>query len=271
MNIGGFNTPKIQTELLKLIRDEYHRFSPPKVKQVILGLIYSGVRLANDQLGVSHSLVNFYTKDCFFTNSWGDLSSYSLPSLVDFFESKRIIDRVVGISAINAYSQHIFEKKSFEFDFKHDVLDKLQLQKSDKVGMVGLFKPMIPKILSKVKSLTIIENDPEKLGKFSGVEVIGDPSVLNDVEVAIITGTSIINNTIDDLLKLVKDARTAMIGPTMAMLPDPLFKAGVDVIGGMKFFDVDKVIDIISQGQGTMRFKRFAKKYIIEENKYRGL
>ncbi|NVM03134.1 MAG: DUF364 domain-containing protein [Candidatus Helarchaeota archaeon] len=262
--------PKILNELLKLIRDNYDRSPPPKVKQVILGLIYSCVRLINDQIGLSHSLVNFYSKDCFLTNKWGDLSSYTLPKLVDFSESDIIIDRVLGISAINAYSQHIFEENSFGFNFENDVLDKLQIKKSDKVGMVGLFRPMVPKIVTKVKSLIIVEKDPEKLGKFQGVDITSDSSVLENVDVAIITGTTLINNTIDGILKLVDEARTAMIGPTMGMLPDPLFKAGVDIVGGMKFFDVDKVIKTITEGQGTKRFKKFAKKYIIEEKNYTG-
>ncbi|MFX0141263.1 MAG: Rossmann-like domain-containing protein [Candidatus Hodarchaeota archaeon] len=257
-------------ELLKLIRGSYSKFPPLKVKQVVLGLIYSGVRLVNDQIGISHSLVNYYSPDCFFNNKWDDLTSYPLPKLIDFCESDRIIDRVVGISAINAYSQHLFEENSFEFDFKNEVLDKLNLHKTDKVGMVGLFKPLVPRIIPKVKQLFIVESDPEKLGTYQGVEVISDPSTLEKVDVVIITGTTLINNTIDNLLRFTSSARIAVIGPTMGMLPDPLFKAGVDIIGGMKFINVDKVIKAISEGQGTMRFKKFAKKYIIEEKNYIG-
>ncbi len=137
--------------------------------------------------------------------------------------------------------------------------------------MVGLFRPMIPKIVSKVKNLVIIENDPEKISNIQGVEITTDTSVLENIDVAIITGTTLINNTIDDILKLAENSRKAIIGPTVGMLPDTLFKAGVDIIGGMKFIDVNKVTKILIEGQGTMRFKKFAKKYIIEEKNYTGL
>ena len=212
-------------------------------------------------------MVNFYSPDCYI-NKWNDLTSYSLSELIDFSKSDRIIDRIIGISAMNAYSQHIFEEISFEFDFENDVLDKLKLSKSDVVGMVGKFTPWIPKIVSKVKKLTVIEKDIKKLGNFDDVKIISDPSILEDVDVAIITGTSLINHTIDDLLKLAGSARTAVIGPSMGMIPDPFFKAGADIIGGMKFLDINKIMQLISEGGGTMRFKNFAKKYIIEEKHY---
>jgi len=245
-------------------------FPPPNVENVTLGLIYSCVKLADNNVGVSHSLINFYSPDCFLTSEWGDLSSYSLLELIDFCKSNRLIDRVIGIAALNSYSQHIFEKSSYNFDFENDIIDKLNLSKSDKVGMVGRFTPLIPKIVPKIKKLTIIEIDPKKLeaGKSHNVEIINDPTILEEVDVAIITATSLINQTIDELLKLARASRIAIVGPTMGMLPGPFFKAGVSIVGGMKFLDANKLLRIISQGGGTKRFKNFAKKSIIEEEKY---
>jgi len=254
---------------VELVKSKYEDFSIPDIKDVVLGLIYTGVRLVDDTIGVCHSFINLYSPNCFFTNDWDELSSYRLSELINFCESDKLIDRVIGISALNAYSQHIFNKKVYKLDFKHGVLDRLGLTKSDTVGMVGRFTPMIPKIVPKVKTLTIIEIDPEKLSKaYQNVEIVNDPTVLEDVDIAIITGTSIINHTIDKLLKLAQNARIAMIGPTMGMLPGPFFDAGVDIIGGMRFVNSDEVMKVLSQGGGTMRFKKFAKKYIIEKDGY---
>lgn len=225
----------------------------------------------NDQIGICQSMVNFYSIDCF-TNKWRDLTSYSIPELIDFCEKNRIIDRVIGISAINAYSQCIFEDISFNFDFEKDAIDELNLTESDIVGMVGEFKPLIPKIVSKVKKLIVVEKDPTKIGNYNGIEIVNDPAVLENVDVAIITGTTIINDTIDDIIKLTDSARIRLvIGPTMGMLPDPFFKAGVDIIGGMKFLDSKKVMQIIAEGKGTMDFKNYANKYIIMRENYQKL
>jgi uncharacterized protein (DUF4213/DUF364 family) len=67
--------------------------------------------------------------------------------------------------------------------------------------------------------------------------------------VVIITGTTIVNHTIDPILSFIKNGtRTAMIGPTASMIPDAIFKKGVQVMAGVRILDPDLMIKVLKQG-----------------------
>jgi len=72
---------------------------------------------------------------------------------------------------------------------------------------------------------------------------------LEKSSVAILTGTSIVNHTIDQILSLLRNGiRTAIIGPTASMIPDAFFKRGVHVMAGIEIQKPDTMIKILKQG-----------------------
>jgi len=63
------------------------------------------------------------------------------------------------------------------------------------------------------------------------------------------TGTAIVNHTIDALLSAVGPGkRTAIIGPTASMVPDPFFRRGVHILAGVRISDPSRMITILKQG-----------------------
>jgi uncharacterized protein len=55
-------------------------------------------------------------------------------------------------------------------------------------------------------------------------------SVVPDADVVLITGTTLLNNTLEDLLALCQPkARVVLVGPTVGLLPDAFLRRGVDV------------------------------------------
>jgi uncharacterized protein (DUF4213/DUF364 family) len=67
--------------------------------------------------------------------------------------------------------------------------------------------------------------------------------------VAILTGTSIVNHTIDQILSLLRNGiRTAIIGPTASMIPDAFFKRGIRIMAGLEISNPDLMIKILKQG-----------------------
>ena len=75
------------------------------------------------------------------------------------------------------------------------------------------------------------------------------PEVIPDADLLIITGVTILNDTLSDILELASpDAEILVTGPTVSMLPDPLFEHGVTVIGGVKVTDPDKALKLIAEG-----------------------
>jgi uncharacterized protein (DUF4213/DUF364 family) len=65
----------------------------------------------------------------------------------------------------------------------------------------------------------------------------------------IITGTAIVNHTIDHILSFVRNGtRVAIIGPTASMIPDAFFERGVTVMAGVRILNPDLTIKILKQG-----------------------
>jgi uncharacterized protein (DUF4213/DUF364 family) len=68
-------------------------------------------------------------------------------------------------------------------------------------------------------------------------------------QVVMITGTAIVNHTIDAVLSWTTNGkRTAIIGPTASLLPDAFFKWGVNVMAGVRILNPDLMLKILKQG-----------------------
>jgi uncharacterized protein (DUF4213/DUF364 family) len=74
-------------------------------------------------------------------------------------------------------------------------------------------------------------------------------SALEKSNVVVITGTAIVNHSIDHILSHVNDRqRIAIIGPTASMIPNAFFKRGVDIMAGVQIIEPDLMIKILKQG-----------------------
>ena len=85
----------------------------------------------------------------------------------------------------------------------------------------------------------------------------------------IITGVTLINHTLEGILAAAKpDAEIAVMGPTASALPDPLFKRGVTVVGGVVVTEPDRLLDILSTGGSGYHFlDQYAERMVIRKKK----
>lgn len=113
-----------------------------------------------------------------------------------------------------------------------DFIDELDVGEDDAVGMVGYFGPFIPKLKKICKKLYIFERGMRK------PETLPDTAaeyILPEVDVAILTGSAIVNKSLEHLLELAKNAREiGVVGPSTSFIPDPLFKRGATIVGGIE-------------------------------------
>jgi uncharacterized protein (DUF4213/DUF364 family) len=65
----------------------------------------------------------------------------------------------------------------------------------------------------------------------------------------------LLNDTLEGLLALSPpQARVVMVGPTVGLLPDPLLRRGVDVIGGTRIVAPDEFLDVLAEGGTGQHF-----------------
>jgi len=144
-----------------------------------------------------------------------------------------------------------------------DCINQIEIKENDIVALVGYIKPFVPIIKSKTKNLHIIERSLAGQDE----DILPDTACEENIpkaDMVIITGSAIVNGTIDRLLELSRSAREVVVmGPTASMISDPLFSRGVTIIGGIKVIDSPRLLQVISEGGGTRQFRRACKQVII--------
>ena len=75
--------------------------------------------------------------------------------------------------------------------------------------------------------------------------------VLPLCDTAILTGSSIANGTIEDLLGYTRPGATVIVtGPTASLLPDALFARNATIVSGVKVTDQDLALDMLAEAWG---------------------
>ncbi len=186
--------------------------------------------------------------------------------LVEIF-SDDLFEKTLSLGAINAISQHIFRASKFKLDFTTNSLGLLDLNSEDKVGMVGFFPPLVKKIEELGIPLIIIEKKEQFIKKTKNWEVTMNPKKLKECTKILSTSTTVINDTVDEILHYSKNAsKISFIGPTGGFLPDPLFLKGVDVIGGTFVEDSSFFMNLMKQNK---KWGPSTRKYCIKKDEYR--
>jgi uncharacterized protein (DUF4213/DUF364 family) len=82
----------------------------------------------------------------------------------------------------------------------------------------------------------------------------------------LITGSTLVNNTLEHLLALVRpETRVTIVGPTVGMLPDAFLAHGADILGCVRITEPDAFRDLLAEGgSGYHFFGRSAQKVVLE-------
>jgi uncharacterized protein len=88
-------------------------------------------------------------------------------------------------------------------------------------------------------------------------------AVIPQGDVVLLTGSTLLTDTLDDLLRLCRpDARVVVVGPTAGLLPEPLLRRGVDLIGGIRA--PGTFLHVLAEGgSGAHVFGRSAERVVL--------
>ncbi|MBN1200508.1 MAG: DUF364 domain-containing protein [Anaerolineae bacterium] len=111
------------------------------------------------------------------------------------------------------------------------------------VALIGSF-PFIPRLRARVGNLIVLERNPQSGELPAGAA----PDVLPGADVVAITGTTLINHTLEGLLKLCAPGATVLVlGPSTPLSP-VLFEHSVDLLSGAVVTAVEPVLQAVCQG-----------------------
>lgn len=264
----------ILEKTIDLIKQIYkiHKIIPPQITKVVIGIGYTGVEVTayayEPFLGLASTLPSIRKNtNCSKIKFAGDLTNKSLNELLSWSLKIPSLERIIGIATLNSVSQHILKIINPYKKLEGNLLNHLNIKADTKITVIGLIKPLIKEISKITRSITIVEDALASSSEFNCFNFKNDIDELKEEEIftdiLICTGTVLLNNTLEHILEKFrrKARKIILLGPTASMIPDILFDYGVDIVGGMQFFNSEATLQVLQEGGGTKLFKKFGKKY----------
>ncbi len=150
------------------------------------------------------------------------------------------IEASIGVAAINSlvspHGGRLVMRNGYQIALEHAA--------SKRLAVVGHFS-FVEDIRSRVEELWVLELDPRE----GDLPAEMAPEVIPRADVVVITGTTLVNHTADDLLELARGRTIIMLGPTTIMSP-LLFEFGVSAVCGVDIVDPAGLFAHLKRGGG---------------------
>jgi len=174
----------------------------------------------------------------------GGLLDLEMGALVQLLRSSSVPEAAVGLAAVNSLTD-VSRMAVDDVNAREVLIDK---GRDKAVAIIGRF-PFVEEIRRVTRELWVFEKGAGRRADDLGPEHVA--GVLPHAEVVAISGTTLINHTIEDILPFMSpQAFTMMLGPSTPMMPC-LFDFGIDLLCGSVIEDPAAVIKAVEQGAVT--------------------
>jgi uncharacterized protein (DUF4213/DUF364 family) len=262
----------IRNEILKYLEELDLDLRNLLIRRIVFGLRLTAVELSDGSVGTSSTIDDVGRVPAKKDRDFDEFSPSKFvgKSVADLFGTEKNIGLIytAKIAVLNAISSKSLRDSGYRIIYDADPIDLLEFSHGDKVTLVGAFKSYINLLTGKNVKLRVLELDEEALigdDKKYYVPAEKYSEVIPDSDIVIITGLSLVNNTIDGLLDAVKAGTKLVItGPSAGILPQILFKKGVNIIGATEVLDSEMLFTLVSEAAaGYHLFKYCARKICI--------
>ena len=247
------------------------------VERAVIGLFFTGVKLNNGIAGACATPIKTIPEAVCCPSSAmampfpGKLKGRPAFDFAREALGDNGIRRAAGIAAMNALADTCWRRRPHpetELRLGIDAFDATEIRPGDKVVVVGAFVPFLRELKRRHQPYLVLEQDPatlkaDELPFFRPAEQAA--AVVPEADVLLITGTTLINGTLEELLALARPtARVTMVGPTVSLLPDGFLRRGADILGTVRITDPDAFLDILAEGGSGYHFLgRTAQKVVL--------
>ena len=247
------------------------------VERAVFGLFFSGVKLSDASGGLCFTPIKEIPEAVCCPSSAramplsGKLAGRSVRAYLDDIFGENILRKTLGIAVLNALSASCWSRmpnNGYEIQSGKDAFDDIVIQPGIKAVVVGALVPIIRKLIAAKSEFHILEMDAATLKEKERpyfAEASRAPEFIPDADLLVITGTTVLNDTLPGLLEMAKPgAQIIVTGPTASMLPGAFFSRGVTTLGGIMVTKPDELLDIIGEGgSGYHFFGKSAERTII--------
>ena len=222
---------------------------------VRLGLGYTAVLLDDNSLGVAFTFQKDWDRA---RKAYNDAPLIGLTGsqAVELLTSGHPLNTAVGLATVNALTNRPASDL-----IPGDVLEAVEIKSDDQVAMVGYFAPLYRRLCERCRRVMVFEQTerydppPDIYPAEKAFELIPQ------CQVALITATSLINGSLGKLLDAAAKCReTIMLGSSTPLCASPFQNTPVTFLSGMIVTNVPGMLQVVSEGGGTRRFKGLVEK-----------
>lgn len=164
----------------------------------------------------------------------------------------------VGMATINALLPH-YQDGFIDANAEEIIV---QYGSDKKVVLVGHF-PFVPHLRSRVRDLVVLEQKPEP----GDIPAENAESEIPEAQLVAITGMTLVNGTLESLLKLCSPGTFVMLLGPSTPLSQVMFNHGVNLLSGSLVTDIDPVVRAITQGANFRQLHQIGVRLVNMERK----
>jgi uncharacterized protein len=220
------------------------------IKDARIGLGYTAVQLNSGHAGVAWTPEET-ASCCTHFRAAGKIAGSPASEILGMLTHESSgLARALGLATANAV---LAAMPGFP-SITEEVIASLNITARDHIAMVGYFGPIVAGLKKIGCRLDIVELNPDHgegtLTPQRGKEALAACSV------AIITGTTLINGTFDEVTAPLGNPRAAvLLGPSSPLCGEAFTGTKITHVAGSRVVDASAVLRIVSEGGGTMIMK----------------
>jgi uncharacterized protein (DUF4213/DUF364 family) len=224
------------------------------IEILCLGLGYTAVTLSDGGIGLAYTHFED-KKSCMLLNKHIDYEGQPAVQLLEKIKSEHPVERTMALALVNALNYE--EALGYPEDRKNSILfDRFKISRGTKAAMVGFIGPLVDLLKQKQATVEILDASRNMGHKEEFYDKLG-----NWADVLILTSTSILNNTTEEILQNVSPTvKTVMLGPSTPMVAEAFRHLPVHMLAGTVPTDKENILKAIRHGVGTPILQKFSRK-----------
>lgn len=225
------------------------------VEHICLGLGYTVVTTSDGGVGLSYTYFDHKT-GCTLVNDYRDFEGCSATELLPLILSAAPLERSMALALVNALALPSLAHLPSDRD-NGMLFETLGIGPSAKVAMVGFFKPLVMILESKGATVEVIDEF-----RAMGKKKTFYQKLRNWADAALITSTSLLNNTFEEIMAHVgTNVQAALLGPSTPMVADAFCDwPAIKALAGTVPLDKEKILKSVRHGLGTPYLHRSSRK-----------
>jgi len=230
---------------MDLLKELIYNIKPITTKDYLLGK--HTILMESNNIGLASKLGDINL----------DISNMNIQEISSLILSNDLGETSLAMAAINSF--YLPDSNKIEYLNGYNLI--LNEAKYKKVGFIGHFS-FIKKIRKEIENVTVFELNPvDELD----LDIKFMPQIIPQLDYLVITATTLINKTFEDIIKLKsKKTKVMILGPSTPS-SEILFDYGIDIIAGTLVSNKKLIIEDIRNNKGIKK-QRGRKSYILRKS-----